>query len=97
MSLQLAAAAYIYIHYAEKKIQGKTAAMVAKATVLKQGSVKCFKFISTIELQSVNGLYKNVTRMSPTEFGYLIHLIGKRISKKIQRSGKPFLFKKGWH
>jgi hypothetical protein len=37
MSLQLAAAAYIYIHYAEKKIN--TAAVVAKATVLKQGSL----------------------------------------------------------
>jgi hypothetical protein len=44
-SLQLAAASYIYIHYAEK-----TAAVVGKATVLKQGSVQCFKFISGLEL-----------------------------------------------
>jgi hypothetical protein len=49
MSLQLAAAAYIYIHYTEKKKE-KTAAVVANATVLKQGSVQCFKFISGLEL-----------------------------------------------
>jgi hypothetical protein len=46
MSLQLAAVSYIYIHYTEKK----TAAVMANATVLKQGSVQCFKFISGLEL-----------------------------------------------
>jgi hypothetical protein len=49
MSLQLAAAAYIYIHYAGRGGQ-IAAAVVAKATVLKQGSVQCFKFISGLEL-----------------------------------------------
>jgi hypothetical protein len=34
--------------------------------------------------------------MSPSEFEFLIHLIGKNL-EKIQRSGKPFLFKKVWH
>jgi hypothetical protein len=45
MSLQPVAAAYIYIHYAEK-----TAAVLANATVLKRGSVQCFKFIGGLEL-----------------------------------------------
>jgi hypothetical protein len=49
MSLQLAAASYIYIHSAEKK-RKKTAAVVANAAVLKQGSVPCFKFVSGLEL-----------------------------------------------
>jgi hypothetical protein len=49
-----------------------------------------------LNFQSISGLYKSFTRMSLTEFEYLIRLIGKRISKKIH-SGKPFLFKKGWH
>jgi hypothetical protein len=48
MSLQLAAAAYICIHYAAKK----TAAVVAKATVLEQGSVQCFKFINGLGIIS---------------------------------------------
>jgi hypothetical protein len=47
MSLQLAAASYIYIrvHYALKK----RAAVVAKATVHKQGSVQRFKFVGRLE------------------------------------------------
>jgi len=32
--------------------------------------------------QPVSGLYKNFTRMSPSEFEFLINLIGKKISKK---------------
>jgi hypothetical protein len=34
MSLQLAAAAHIYIHYIEKRKKEKTAAVAANATVL---------------------------------------------------------------
>jgi len=33
-------------------------------------------------LQSVSGLCKNFTRMSPSEFEILINLIGEEISKK---------------
>jgi hypothetical protein len=32
--------------------------------------------------QSVSGLYKNYTRMSPSEFEFWINLIGEKISKK---------------
>jgi hypothetical protein len=32
--------------------------------------------------QSVSGLYKNFTRMSPSEFEFWINLIGEKISKK---------------
>ena len=32
--------------------------------------------------QSVSGLYKNFTRMSPSEFEFLINLSGEKISKK---------------
>ena len=35
-----------------------------------------------LNFQSVSGLYKNFTRMSPSEFEFLINLIGKKISKK---------------
>jgi hypothetical protein len=31
--------------------------------------------LADLNYQSVSGLYKNFTRMSPTEFEYLIHLI----------------------
>jgi len=36
-----------------------------------------------LNFQSVSGLYKNLIRMSPSEFEFLINLIGeKKISKK---------------
>jgi hypothetical protein len=46
-------------------------AVVAKTIVL-----ACLNF------QSVSGLYKNFTRMSPSEFDFSINLIGEKISKK---------------
>jgi len=48
MSLQLAAASYIYIYYASKK--KKRAGVVAKATLYKQGSVQRFKFAGRLEI-----------------------------------------------
>jgi hypothetical protein len=53
--------------------------------------------LADLNFQSVNGLYKNFTRISPSEFEYLVHLIGKKSQKRTQRSGKPLLFKKGWY
>jgi hypothetical protein len=39
--------------------------------------------LADLNFQSVSGLYKNFTRMSPSEFEFLINLIGeKKISKK---------------
>jgi len=35
--------------------------------------------------------------MSPSELEFLIKLIGGNFRKRTQHSGKPFLFKKGWH
>jgi hypothetical protein len=38
--------------------------------------------LADLNFQPVSGLYKNFTRMSPTECEYSIHLIGEKISKK---------------
>ena len=38
--------------------------------------------LEDLNFNSVSGLYKNFTRMSPSEFEFLIDLIGERISKK---------------
>jgi hypothetical protein len=57
--------------------------VVANATVLKQGVQSGSSLLADLNFQSVSGLYKNFTRISPTEFEYLIHLTGKRISKKV--------------
>lgn len=50
MSLQLAAAAYIYMHYAfRKRKTKKAAAVVANAIIHKQGSLQWSKFIKRLE------------------------------------------------
>jgi hypothetical protein len=38
--------------------------------------------LADLNFQLVSGLYKNITRMSPHEFEFLINLIGEKISKK---------------
>ena len=38
--------------------------------------------LADLNFQSVSGLYKNFTRMSPSEFEFLINLSGEKISKK---------------
>jgi len=38
--------------------------------------------LADLNFQPVSGLYKNFTRMSPSEFEFLINLIGKKISEK---------------
>jgi predicted phosphoribosyltransferase len=48
------------------------------------GSYKNFQSVSGSykNFQSVSGSYKNFARRSPSEFGFLINLIGEKISKK---------------
>ena len=38
--------------------------------------------LADLNFQPVSGLYKNFTRMSPSEFEFFINLIGEQISKK---------------
>jgi hypothetical protein len=64
----------------------------------KQGSVQRFTFAGRLEFsvgQWVT-LCMNFTTISPSEFQCLINLIGGKSQKRTQRSGKPFLFKRGW-
>jgi hypothetical protein len=50
MSLQLAVASYIYIHYALKKREReKISAVVEKANLRKQESVQRFTFVGRLE------------------------------------------------
>jgi hypothetical protein len=74
MSLQLAAASYIYIHYAGPGGGGQLrwwqTQLDSSSEVYSASSL-----LADLNYQSVSGLHRNVTRMSPTEFEYLIHLI----------------------
>jgi hypothetical protein len=61
----------VHLYTNRFKEKEKRAAVVAKATVHKQGSVQPFKFAGRLEF-SVGELFKNFTRMSPSEFKLLI-------------------------
>jgi hypothetical protein len=58
----------------------KREAVVAKATVHKQGIVQQLTFVGRLAFSF--GQYKNFTRISPSEFEFLIHLIGGKNLKK---------------
>jgi hypothetical protein len=77
------------------KEKEKRAAVEAKATSREVHSGS--GLLADLYFQSASGLYKNFIRMSPSKFEFVINLIGKKFRKMTQRSGKPFLFKKGWH
>jgi hypothetical protein len=76
MSLQLAAASYVYIHYAGgKKRKKKQRRWWQKQLYSSREVYSASSLSADLNYQSVIGLYKNFTRMPPTEFEYLIHLI----------------------
>ena len=53
--------------------------------------------LADLNFQSVNGLYKNLTRMSPSEFEFLSNLIGEKISKKDTAFREAISVQEGWH
>jgi hypothetical protein len=66
-----ASSGFVHLYTLRFEEKEKRAAMVAKATVHKQGRVLRSKFAGRLDMQSVSGLYENFTRMSPSEFGFL--------------------------
>jgi len=72
-----ASSGFVHLYILRFKEKEKRAVVVAKATVHKRGSL-----LADLNFQSVSGLYKNFTRMSPSEFEFLINLTGEKISKK---------------
>ena len=98
MSLQLAVASYIYIHYALKK-KWKEWRWWQRQLYTSREMYSSSSLLADLNFQSVSGLYNNFTRKSPSEFKFLINLIGEKNlkKKKTWHSRKPFLFKKGWH
>jgi sialic acid synthase SpsE len=81
MSLQLAVASYIYIHHALKKKRKERRLWQMQLYTcweVERGS----SLVADLNFQSVRGLYNDFTRMSPSEFEFLINLIGKKNLKK---------------
>ena len=81
MSLQLAAASYIYIHCAFKEKRKERRWWQRQLYTCREvysGS----SLLADSNFQSASGLYKNFTRMSPSGFEFLINLIGEKNFEK---------------
>ena len=74
----------------------KRVPVVAEATVHKQDVYSGSRLLEDLNFQSVSGLYKNFTRISLSEFKFLIILIREKISKKTA-SRKAISVQKGFH
>jgi len=81
MSLQLAAASNIRTHYALKE-KRKERRWWQRQLYTSREAYSGSSLLANLNIQSVNGLYKNFTRMSPSEFGFLINFIGERNLEK---------------
>jgi len=81
MSLQLAAASYIYIHYALKK-KRKERRWWQRQLYTSREVYSGSSLLADLNFQPVSGLYKNFTRISPSEFEFLIILIGEKNLEK---------------
>jgi len=56
--------------------------VVAKATVHSREVYSGSSLLADMTFKSVSGLYKNFTKMYPSEFEFLINMTGEKISKK---------------
>ena len=84
MSLQLAAASYnIYIYKALKK-KRKERRWWQRQLYTSKEVYRGSNLLADLNFQSVIGLYKNFTRMSPSDFEFSINLIGEKNLEKGQ-------------
>jgi hypothetical protein len=81
MSLQLAAAASVYIYYALKKKRKERRWWWQRQLYTSREVYSGSSLLADLNFQSVSGLYKNFTRISPREFECLIKSYWRTISK----------------
>lgn len=84
MDADIAAAAYIYIHYALAAKKRKQRQRRWWETELFRNRTKygAKNLLVDLKMQKISGQYKNFTRMSPTDFEYLLNAIGPKIKKQ---------------
>lgn len=84
-NLQISAAAYIFIHLSlKKKKQTKKRRWWQTHLYTRRNDpmVNSNALLADLKFQEISGQYKNFTRMSPTDFEYLLNLIGPKIKKQ---------------
>ncbi|KAF0709285.1 Uncharacterized protein FWK35_00036450 [Aphis craccivora] len=94
MSLQIAAAAYIYIHLALKKKSKRRRRWWT--THLYTGREKSGgnTLLQDLRTQEINGQFQNFMRMTSTDFDLLINSLHLKLLKAKQFLENRFLYKK---
>lgn len=81
--MEVAAAAYIFMHYFVKKRKRRAQRRWWQTQLYSSRSVYSGNsLLLDLKFQASSGLYKNFTRMSPTDFEYLINVIGPKVTPK---------------
>ncbi|XP_008180263.1 uncharacterized protein LOC103308527 [Acyrthosiphon pisum] len=81
MSLQIAAAAYIYIHLAMKKKSKRRRRWWTTHLYTRREETGGNTLLQDLRIQEINGQFQNFMRMTSTDFDFLINLIGPKIVK----------------
>ncbi len=80
--MDVAAAAYILMHYIIHKKKKNSRRWWQLRLHEQRAEYGGRNLLRDLKFQSVSGIYKNFTRMSPTDFDFLLNLIGPRIERK---------------
>ncbi|XP_022177580.1 uncharacterized protein LOC111038683 [Myzus persicae] len=89
MSLQIAAAAYIYIHLALKKNSKRRRRWWTTHLYTRREETGGNTLLQDLRTQEINGQFQNFMRMTSTDFDFLINLIGPKIVKSETILRKP--------
>jgi hypothetical protein len=77
-----ASSGFVHLYTLGSEEKEKRASVVANTTIHSREVYSGSSLLADWNFQSVSGLYENFTGMSPSEFEFLIHWIGEKISKK---------------
>jgi hypothetical protein len=86
--MDIAAAAYIVMHSLVKNKKRKQRRWWQTQLYTSRSVYSGRQLLLDLKFQEISGLYKNFTRMSPTNFEYLINLVGPKIARKDTRWGR---------